>query len=159
MGQLRIVQHGSIELDGQVYQIGDPVRSHSFTFTEMYRDTVTLAASGTAVLLDITATQSGGGVNLGSFSVLLIASDRDVTIEEIVDEGNQVGQRVQSWTCKGSGTANKYGLYHFRGSDNAYASDHTENFGGAATLDNIETIRVKNTDATNAAQVTIIACA
>lgn len=158
MGTLRLVQHGTIELDGQRFPIGDPVRSHSFSFTEMFRHTVTLAASGKATLLDITGTQSAGGSELGSFSILLIASDRDVTVEEIVDEGNEVGQRVQSWTCKGSGTANKLGPLHCRFSDNAYASDHTENF-AAGTLDNIETIRVKNTDASNATQVLLIACA
>lgn len=135
-------------LDGEPLRAGSTLRAVGIDVAgdEKTDDTLSIAASTVVKVWD----KAESGVT--DFNFLYLACDRDLQVEFTIDIGADIGTRLQTFTLKGTGTASEYGLPFMLGSDAAFASDYTASF-AAGTIDKIERIRVKNTDASNAAKL------
>lgn len=150
-GQVQIFQNVVIDAgDGNPIRHGSMSEPTVITFTgEIKNSVVDVAASTTVKILDLSVDQ------ISAFSYLLLASDQDVMIELVTDDGNEVGERVYTIKLIGSGTAGTYGA-PFQLLSNVSYANYTVNF-AAGTLDYIETIRARNLSATTSAKVRLIA--
>lgn len=131
---------GEISIGGEVYRFGEQQpRRHSTTGTRV-RQQQFVIPGGTPgdVVLVWTAL-----VDLpASFSLLVLETDKPIMLEFVTDEDGSIGE--ESYTVKLTPACPL-----ILGSDDSYAN-HTVEF-AAGTLDNIETIRARKLDATNAA--------
>jgi hypothetical protein len=108
---------------------------------EVHETVVNVGTETTTKVFDITTS------TLSSFDVLWIESDKDVYVEFVVDDGNNVGEEV--WAQKlraGTAIAMPY--------DDAKAN-YTVNFAGGSD-DVVETVRVRNESTTDTASVRLI---
>lgn len=150
MSSLRFTYHASVIIDGVLHEIGrrEPAATQT-GITSVYERTLSIAASGTDTLFDVTTEC------LATFKFMLIVSDYDLALEFITDDGAEVGEAIYTVEIKGSGTTNKFGFPHIFSTDDSIAN-HTVGFAG--TWDVIEQVDCKNRSSTQAVKCAIFAC-
>ena len=149
MPTLNLLQYASVRVDGRIYEVGSLTKPHGIDVTGLVHEQIhTVGTETTVKIFDIDD-------DISDFDFLFIESDQDLILELVTDDDGDVGEEVFTVGLDGSGTAGKYGGAFVLCRDTSYAN-YTVNFGGG-TLDNIETIRVRNLNDTTTAKVHIVA--
>lgn len=137
-------------INGITYTFGSLSVPKFFTLSDenAYVYSASIPVSSSASILDVST-------DISDFDFLLIASDYDVMIEFVTDDGDHVGERSYTIEVAGSGTAGEMGIPSILTSNSSYAN-YTVGFAGG-TLDVIEKVTAKNNSTTTAAKVFCLA--
>lgn len=147
--KVHLQQFLSIQVNGQVTQLGGLVTPTTLDVTGLVYDKKVLCALNTTKkLFDVTT-------DLADFNVLAFETDYDVIIELVTDDDNSVGERSYTFELKGSGIEGVMGPAIIFTSDSSYAN-YTVNFAGG-TLDVIQTARCRKISGAATATVRCVA--
>jgi len=140
----------SLDSDGERITLGNRDRPNLVSVDgSVVKKQVSVAVSTAVTLFDVSVD------GISDFNYLWVASDFDLMLELITDDGNDVGEEVYTVPLIGTGRTNEYGIPFVLGDDTSYAN-YTVAFGGG-TLDAIEQITVKNLSASQVARAVLLA--
>lgn len=139
MAEALVTSFGELAVGGKVYRWGVPSQPtrHTVTGTKVSDDLHLVEKSPAAATLLWSALVDSPS----TFKLCVLESDKEVIVEFVTDDGNEVGEEVYTVTLSP-------GIPLILGSNQSYAN-YTVNF-AAGTLDTIEAIRAKNLGGTDA---------
>lgn len=128
MATLNLWFRAEADLTTNVFGMGSLSAPVQLTVTAVHVQKVSLATATTAKLFDVTE-------DLSDFDYAIILSDQSIFIEQVCDDGNEVGERVFAQKIRAN--------FPFLITHNAAKANYTVNF-AAGSDDVIETVRARN---------------